>query len=164
VSHVIAGARGDIADPEATLRQVREWAKARQAEVLVADARAVFGRDHLESAVRHTERAKTEGRMGARSLDIETLLYLVGQRQVVDAIRVAGLRNGTRTIAVVLWTSEDVDGLLRALRWSRDDGVLEARGKSLEVLGVNELERETVGEAAAADLALEKVALLDVLK
>lgn len=143
---------------------MREWGRANDAEVLAADARAVIGRDHLESAICHAERARNEDRMASRSLDIETLLYLSGRRQVVDAIRVAGLRKGTREIALVLWNTQEMDGFLRALGWTRDDTVLKARGKSLELLGIHELEQETAGEAAAADLALERVALLDILK
>jgi KEOPS complex subunit Cgi121 len=164
MSHMIVGARGRIEDPESAVRRLQEWSRAHHAVVLAADARTVFGRDHLESAVRHAERAQASNRMGARTLAIETLLYVAGKRQVVDAIRVAGLRKGTRAIALVLWGVDDPDDLLSSLGWTRDDTVIEPAGKSLEVLGVTERERGTVTEAAVADLALEKVALLDVSK
>ena len=162
--HAILGARGSIQDPEAALGKIREWGQTHHAEVLAMDARSVFGRDHLESAVTHAERAQAQGAMGARTLAAETLLYASGQRQIVDAIRVAGLRKGTETVALIAWTADDPEDLLKSLGWVRDDRVLDARGKSLEMLGVNELERGTVPEEEAADLALEKVALLDVLR
>jgi KEOPS complex subunit Cgi121 len=164
VSHAILGARGVIRDPEESLKQVRLWAASHGTEILVADARAIFGRDHLESAVRHAERARSEGRMGARSLAVETLLYVSGQRQVIDAFRVAGLRKGTERVALVLWPAENPEELLSGLGWTRDDAVLEAPGKSLDVLGVTKTEKDTIGETAATDLALEKVALLDVTR
>jgi KEOPS complex subunit Cgi121 len=164
MNHVLLGARGAIQDPEPILRHVREWGQARGADVLVADARAVFGRDHLESAVRHAERARAEQTSSTRSIAMETLLYLSGQRQVADAIRAAGLRTGTDTIALVIWPGDGSQDLLAALGWAREDAVLESAGKSLDRLGVTEVEKGTVPETTVQDLALEKVALLDVAK
>lgn len=164
MTHVIVGARSVIMELDSTLERIQEWAQGHRSEVLAADARAVFGRDHLESAVRHAARARDTQTMSARTLPTETLLYLAGQRQIVEAIRVAGLREGTTSAAVVLWDIEGPEALLRELGWTRDDSVLEAMGKSLEVLGVNETDQGTVSEAAAADLALERVALLDLTK
>ena len=164
MSHQSLGARGTIEDAEPVVRALRDWAQARRAEVLAVDARVVFGRDHLESAIFHAERAKATNAMSAHSLSLETLLYLSGRRQVVDAIRVAGLRKGTRTIGLAVWNAERPEELLKALGWSRDDGVLESAGKSLELLGITEQEEGTVVEIRRADLALEKVALLDIEK
>jgi KEOPS complex subunit Cgi121 len=164
MKHALLGARCAIQDPEAILRQIREWGQARGAEVLAADAQAVFGRDHLESAVRHAERARAEQTSSTRSIAMETLLYLSGQRQVADAIRVAGLRQGTETIGLVVWPGEDSQELLAALGWARDDAVLESAGKSLDRLGVTEVEKGTIPETTVQDLALERVALLDVAK
>jgi len=164
VSHQILGTRGTIEDAEPVVRALRDWAQARGGEVLAVDARVVFGRDHLESAIFHAERAKATNAMSAHSLSLETLLYLSGRRQVVDAIRVAGLRKGTRTIGLVVWNAERPEDLLKALGWSRDDGVLEHAGKSLELLGITKKEEGTVVDTRRADLALEKVALLDLEK
>jgi KEOPS complex subunit Cgi121 len=164
MNHVLLGARGAIQDPEAILSQIRQWGQARRAEVLAADAQAVFGRDHLESAVRHAERARAEQTSSTRSIAMETLLYLSGQRQVADAIRVAGLRNGTDTIALVIWPGDRSQDLLTTLGWARDDAVLESAGKSLDRLGVTKVEKGTVPETTVQDLALERVALLDVAK
>ncbi len=51
MTYAVAGARGIIEDPEKTIEDVHKWASARGGDVLVADAKAVFGRDHLETAV-----------------------------------------------------------------------------------------------------------------
>src|SRR5207247_9558827 len=101
------------------------------------------------------ERAKATNAMSAPSLSLETLLYLSGRRQVVDAIRVAGLRKGTRTIGLVVRNAERPEDLLTALGWSRDDGVLEPAGKSLELLGITKQEEGTVVETRRADSARE---------
>src|SRR5437867_12316622 len=97
-------------------------------------------------------------------MSVATLLYLSVRRQRVDSIRDSCLRNGTSTIGLAVWNAERPEDLLKALGWSRDDGVLEPAGKSLELLGITKKEEGTVVETRRADLALEKVALLDIEK
>ncbi len=161
MNHEIAGARSRIEDPEAKLRRANAWASSRGVEVLLADARVVFGRDHLESAIAHAERAKAKGTMAARTLAMETLLYLTGQRQVSDAIRAGGIREGTETTAIVLFGSSSVEDLLREFGWTRDDRALEPTGKPLSSLGIGASEERTIPGDRRPDLALEKVALVD---
>jgi KEOPS complex subunit Cgi121 len=164
VSHAIAGARGHVADPEAVLRQAQAWASRHGSEVCLADARTVFGRDHLESAALHAERAKDSGTMATRSLSMETLLYVSGKRQVADAIRVAGLRLDSEAVGLVLFGPTDLDDFLREMAWSRDDSVMSAEEKSLEAFGISKAQATTVSYARRLDLVLEKVALVDLEK
>jgi len=160
----IAGAKGSRVDPEAVVRTAVEWASSRGAEVCLLDARSVFGRDHLQSAALHAIRAREARTMSSRSVAMETLLYAAGARQVQDAIRSVGLRQDTTAIGVVLFGPAKVDDLVHDMGWSRDDGVLDAEGKSLENLGISDREAQTVSDRQRADLVLEKVALLDVEK
>jgi KEOPS complex subunit Cgi121 len=160
----IAGAKGSKIDPEAVVRTAAEWASSRGAEVCLLDARSVFGRDHLQSAAFHAIRAREARTMSSRSVAMETLLYAAGARQVQDAIRSVGLRQDTTAIGVVLFGPAKVDEFIHDMGWSRDDGVLDAEGKSLEHLGISDREAETVSNRQGADLVLEKVALLDVEK
>ena len=102
--------------------------------------------------------------MVSHSLAMEALRYLAAKRQVADAIRVAGIRQGTRAVAVVLFASEAIDDLLKFTGWARDDSVLELGGKNLEVLGVTKDEASTIPIERQGDLVLEKVALLDALR
>ena len=164
MSHVLAGARGAVADRNAVLRDAQAWAQGEAVEVLLADASVVFGRDHLESAVLHAERARDARQMATRSVSMESLLYLAAQRQVADAIKLAGIKESTTTIALVVFGSAAVDDLILRLHWSRDDSVLSEQGKDLRVLGVRNAERGTVPEERITDLALERTALLDVQK
>lgn len=164
MSHVLAGARGAVEDPEAVLRTTQAWAESRSSDVLLAEAGVVFGRDHLESAALHAERARAAGRMATRSISMEALLYLSGRRQVADAIAAAGLRVGSTTIAVVVFGDARPDDLLTRLGWVRDDSVLAAEGKPLAGLGLARGEARTVPRGAEADLALERTALLDLEK
>ena len=164
MTYEIAGARPTVDDPEAILKTVRSWAERMGHEVLLADARVVFGRDHVESAVRHALRAQSAGTMAARTVAMEALRYLSGQRQVAEAIRVAGIRRGTSAVAVVVFGDAGMTDLLALLRWSRDDSVLNPEGKSLQAIGISQAESETLPPDRRADLAIERVALLDVEK
>jgi KEOPS complex subunit Cgi121 len=160
----VAGARAKVEEPEDVLERAGTWASRNGCEVLLVDARAVFGRGHVESAVLHARRARDRGTMRARSLPIETLLYLSARRQVADAIRVAGLRKGTRSVAIVLFGTVSIDDVVSELGWRRDDRVLAAAGKPVGLLGIGPLETGTVPDDRTADLVLERVALLDVTK
>lgn len=160
----LAGARVRLDEVEAILRRARDWATRHSADVLLADAGVVFGEAHLASAAIHATRAHAAGTAVARTLSMEALRYLSGQRQVADAIRVTGLRAGTRGIAIVVFGADSADGLLEEMGWRRDDRVLEARGKQLSALGITKAEEGSVPEERRPDLALERVALLDVTK
>lgn len=164
MTHDIEGARGSISDPEDVLQRAAAWAAELHVEVLVADARAVFGRDHLESAIRHAERAKEHGTMSTRSLPMEALLYLSGRRQVVEALAAAGIRRGTQTLAVVVFAESGAHEMVQAMGWTPDAEVLRAGTKDAEALGLTNAELSTIPSERWPDLALERVALLDVEK
>ncbi len=164
MSHVLAGARGGVRDRDAVLREAQSWAADHGVDVMLADASAVFGRDHLESAALHAERARDAHAMATRSLSMEALLYLAAQRQVADAIKMAGIKESTSAIAVAVFGGAAADDLIQRLDWARDDVVLDARGKDLSILGVRKAELETVPRDRITDLALERTALLDVEK
>lgn len=164
MTHQIAGARGRVGSRDDIVRAAQGWARAHRADVLLAEATAVFGRDHLESSALHAERAQASGTMSTKSIAMKALLYLAAERQVGDAIRSAGIHDGTETIAIIVFGDAPASELIRTLGWSQDDHVLEAEGKDLGVLGVSAPERSTVSASQAADLALERTALLDVVK
>ncbi len=163
MKYEVVGARGTVTDAQGIVAKAQAWAAERHAEVMLADARLAFGRDHLESAILHAVRARGTGTGVARDLGLETLRYLSGARQVTNAIRAAGLHDGTTSVAVVVFEGS-ADELLVHLGWKRDDTVLEARGKSLRDLGFGPSAERTVAADRAADLALEHTALLDIEK
>src|SRR5213592_5015350 len=133
----IAGARGFVANPEDVVRTAAKWGSSHGAEMCLLDARSVFGRDHLESAARHAIRARDSNTMSSRSLAMETLLYASGQRQVQDAIRVAGLRRETTMVGIVLFGDAKINELLEAMGWRRDDEVLNPASKALAAFGIS---------------------------
>ncbi len=160
----IRGAKARIEDPEESLRRVAAWSTERGVEVLVAEARAVFGRDHLVSAAHHAIRAQAQGSMTSRSLAMETLVYLSGRRQVADAIAVAGIRPGTEAVGIVVFGDTLASECITAMGWTADPRVLEAATKNPSRLGIHAEELATVPSDRRPDLALERVALLDLEK
>ncbi len=162
--HMLAGARGAVRDRDAVVREAQSWAADNGVDVLLADASVVFGRDHLESAALHAERARDAHAMATRSVSMEALLYLAAQRQVADAIKMAGIKESTSAVAVVVFGGAAADDLIRRLGWVRDDVVLDPRGKDLSILGVRNAALGTVPRDRITDLALERTALLDVEK
>ncbi len=163
MTYEIAGARGHVGDPQALVARAQAWAGAHRAEVLLANALQVFGKDHVESAVRHALRARSSGARVARDLGLETLRYLAGERQVSAAIRSAGLRAGDTAIALVVFEG-GADDLIAHLGWTRDDTVLGAAGKSVHRAGIGAAAEGTVDPGRSADLALERTALVDIEK
>ena len=147
-----------------TIRQAQDWGGPLGIDVLLADAAVVFGRAHVESAIQHALRAHDAGTMVAHSVSMESLRYLSAQRQVADAIRIAGIRAGTQELAVAVFGTGSTEELLKLFGWVRDDTVLEPREKSLMALGFTKQALSTVPPDRQNDLALEKVALLDVWK
>ncbi len=102
--------------------------------------------------------------MVAHSVSMESLRYLAVRRQVTDSIELAGIRPGTQEIAIVVFGIDSPEGILSSFGWLRDDAVLEAAGKSFKAFGISKAEAATVPVERRADLVLEKIALLDVLK
>src|SRR5207245_10994088 len=111
---------------------------------VLADATGVFGRAHVESAIRPALRAHDAGTMVAHSVSMEALRYLSAQRQVADAIRIAGIRAGTQELAVAVFGADSTEELLKLFGWVRDDTVLEPKQRSLTALGFREQAVSTV--------------------
>ena len=75
-----------------------------------------------------------------------------------------GIRDGTTQFAVVAFGSVDIATALDALALTRDDSVLEASRQKLRAFGVSKAEIDSVPEDRQADLVLERVAMVDLLK
>lgn len=95
---------------------------------------------------------------------METLLYASGERQISDALRKMGIRNGTKEIALVAFGGFNVDEFAAAAGLEWDDSVLEGDPSFLQEFGVSKKEMESVPSEKVEDLVLEKVAFVDLLK
>jgi KEOPS complex subunit Cgi121 len=131
-------------------------------EVLVARAEMVSGMDHLRSALYHAARAIKDGRNSSDSLAMETLLYASGERQLSAAIKKMSPDETSDRIVVARLRGTALEP---ASDWElvpekSGDQALE----SLTKFGISKREVETVRDAKAIDLVLERVALVDILK
>jgi len=151
------------------MRSLQRAAEARDLTAQALDAGAVCGRVHLESALLHARRAMERGDNLARTLLVEWVLCAAGVRQVDVAFRRAGIQPGSDAFAIMLIADGDtvpgeevVDGLLSELGLTRDDGVLECSEDALRNLGVGVEELAAVPRERWTELALERVAMLDL--
>ena len=163
------GARGpSVEHVDMWMRQLQRAAASLDLSAQAMDAGAVCGRVHLESALIHARRAFDRGDNLARTLWVEWVLCAAGVRQVDAAFQRVGITPGTREFAILLLAGdgeiaeEAGDTLLEKLGLERDDDVLACSEEALRRLGVGLAELETVPRDRWTDLALERVALLDL--
>lgn len=157
-----AGAWVGKGESNALLRRASEL----DAEVVLMDADKVCGTGHLESAVFHARRAFERGTNASNTLGMEVILYASGERQISKAKKKMGLHQDTERIALVVLGPDDleVDQALRELDLRRDDGLLDCTLEKGASFGIDAAELKAVGEEMLADLVLEKVAFVEILK
>ena len=151
------------------MRRLQRAAKDHDLTAQALDATSVCGRVHLESAHLHAVRAMGRGDNLARTLLIEWVLCAAGVRQVDVALRRVGVRTGTGSFAIMLVADDDavpeegqVAAVLEAAGLRRDDTVLECDEAALRTLGVGDAELAAVPRERWPELALERVALLEL--
>jgi len=149
------------------LHAIREIAESENLRIICMNAEKMAGYRHAESAVRHALRAERKGGMAARSLEMEVLLYVCGQRQTGIGMNF-GLTEGEMTAWVVLVPGSD-DGWKRLseimIFIQEEEGVPEERIPSLKDLyGITDDELGVVGRDRIDELVIERTALLEILK
>jgi KEOPS complex subunit Cgi121 len=148
------------------------WVKGKQDrhsgyDVQLMNADAVYGKDHLISAIEHAQRAFARGQNSATDLMVEIILYASAERQIKKAIEKVGLKENTERIAAILIGDVDEDkvtDLLASLHLERDDSVLDGSVEVLDLFGIGEKERLAISREKWGDLILERVAMLDLDK
>jgi tRNA threonylcarbamoyladenosine modification (KEOPS) complex Cgi121 subunit len=159
--------RGKVADVDALVASVAEAADRFGVFLQAVDEAWVYDAEHAESAWVHAERAIKEGRAGSKSLGGEFLRYVTATRQAGKAITAGGVKAaqeafvlvaaGAKAGAAVWW-------LLDRQGFSRDPAGVGPNEEALERLGVSEAERSMLPQDSWGDLALERVALVDLEK
>ncbi|WP_433628884.1 KEOPS complex subunit Cgi121 [Halomicrococcus sp. NG-SE-24] len=132
------------------------------------DARYVAGRDHLEAAVEHANRAFERGENVARDRSVEILLYAAGRRQINQALEMGVGEGEHRVVVVVDGEAGDEDAAATAVadcltpaETLGPDGV--DRDRVREFFAVTDAEMAAT-DADLSELVRERVALLDVEK
>ncbi len=159
-SVLILGARGEARSASDLMVLVQSL----PCDVLPLDADMVCGKAHLEAAVIHAKRAMEQGTNVSAAISMETMLFASGERQISKAKEKMGVKNGMRHFALVLFNCDDPADILRRLKMIKDDLVLIPSREKAIAFGIESNELETVPEWQAADLVLERVAFVEILK
>ncbi len=167
----IIGAKGKIQDIDGFLKKISKFVEKNDILIQIFDAELIFGKNHLISAYEHAKRAMDRKTNTTNSLEMETLLYSSGERQLKLAIPKMGVKKGSVSIALIFIGKsqrKNLDRLLskflEELSLKRDDSVLEGDENTLKKFGITENEMKTVTKAKYGNLILEKVAMVDVIK
>lgn len=95
-----------IPEPEETLEKIRSMYPAIHIQLLRADL--IAGREHILCAAKNAIAGYSSRHRKSKSLAVELLLYVSGQRQISKAITILGVRPDDKEIVLVaLGESED---------------------------------------------------------
>ncbi|ODR79056.1 KEOPS complex component [Haladaptatus sp. W1] len=128
------------------------------------DADYVAGREHLESAVEHANRAFERGENVARDRAVEILLYAAGRRQINQALEM-GVSEGERDVVVVVDGERETPASEAIADVLTPGSTLDTpdRESVFEFFSVSERELAAT-TADLTDIVCERVALLEVEK
>lgn len=130
----------------------------------------IVGTDHLRSAALHAQRAEKEGRMQAKTLEVEFVRYLAGERQISAAIQKMGLPDdpdGAPAAVVVALGPKRMDALqhfVHSLGLVQDPALLEPTLEKLKAFGVTTTMLEATTPERRLDIVLEMVAMVDLMR
>ncbi len=137
----------------------------RIAPLQVVRADRVVGPDHVRSAGMHAQRSFAEGRGHAKTLDVEFLRYLAGERQIKRALDKMGVPDGHPAGVVVTLGEKRLDALehfVHTLGLATDDTLVAASEEKLRAFGVTDLQLAATTPSQRIHLALEAVAEVDL--
>jgi tRNA threonylcarbamoyladenosine modification (KEOPS) complex Cgi121 subunit len=139
----------------------------RIAPLQVVRADRVVGPDHVRTAAFHSRRAEREGRSQAKTPELEFTRYLAGERQIRSALEKMGLRETEDSAVVVALGPKRRDALAHFvdnLGAVVDDALVEPTMEKLRAFGITEKQMGATTPARRLDLAMEAVALVDLMR
>ncbi|PKK85337.1 MAG: hypothetical protein CVT48_05825 [Thermoplasmata archaeon HGW-Thermoplasmata-1] len=177
MDYAFMGAKGSIVDAGAFVERVNRFALENRIAVQFMNARMVYGKEHLLSALVHAVRSLEQGRNSASSPALEMLLYACGEKQISAALGKMGVISGEVGLAACfasvpgmagcdghMPTESELVNFIEKLGLRRDDAVMKGTPEKLFALGISAQEAATVGVKRYVDLVLEKVAMTDILQ
>jgi KEOPS complex subunit Cgi121 len=171
----VLGTQGIIKDIESFVQQLNEFSFQEQLVIQAFDAKGIYGKDHVVSAVNHAKRAFQQGMNATNTLALEILLYAAGERQIQKAIKKMGIKKGKQGIVFLLTDSANhiknpnvddavIRRLLKTFHLTLDENVIKGDRGTLKRFGITDEELSTIPEEKYGDLILEKVAMVDIIK
>ncbi|MCQ2056288.1 MAG: hypothetical protein MJY64_02310 [archaeon] len=127
-------------------------------DVILINPTYVCGKNHLISAVEHAKRSLLNGTNRSNGIFTETAMYIAGEKQISKAIKkIKPEKKCGEYAAVIINIEGEVD--LTKINMIRDDSILNANKEKADTLGL-----DYSSKLPLEDLALESVAVFDVLK
>ncbi|WP_048189813.1 KEOPS complex subunit Cgi121 [Methanobacterium sp. SMA-27] len=128
--------------------------------IQLMDAEGIAGREHAIHATIHAINTFSRKENIANDLGIEICVRMSGQRQISQALKTLGIKNGDVTVCVIAVDCKaDVMDKLTDILDERDDKVLEPDEDKLKnMYHISDIEAETAG--SITKLLMEKTALL----
>ncbi len=166
----IRAALCSVDDKPAFLLMLKETARRFNTHIICFNADMLAGRRHAESAVMHAVRSFEAGDSISDTLEMEALLYAAGSRQCNVAI-LFGLHGGENHLWVCCSPPrKGVWGVLTPVLHVQDDKTWEGidpdkRKRLMKIFKITKEECNSLEDRdRIADLVIERVALLDVLR
>jgi KEOPS complex subunit Cgi121 len=149
------------------------------AAIQMMDAKRIAGKAHLLFAFLNAQKSFDQERAVSENIEMETLLYASGQRQITKAIEMLGVNPQTSDVAAIIFApneneiEEAEEKLEKLIHGVRDDRVLCVKRRNkvedlMKTFGVTELELKTMAESgtsveeALTWLIVERVSILAV--
>lgn len=151
MEHMIIGMRGN-----ASFEEIVSHFVSLGGEVVLMDPERILGRDHVEVALMHAERAMLHGTNRSKTLLTEIILYAAWERQVGKAVSIMRPKEGCDGYVALLLNIHDPQ--LDTIGMVRDDTLIDATKEKAEALGLDD------SFLSYEDQAVENVALVDLLK
>lgn len=152
----------DRGQAPAFMEQVVNPAVSSGAKILVMKSDMVFGLDHIRSSLFHAKMAMAGQRNSSDSLSMESLLYASGERQLSSAVKKMSVDQTTEEVVVARLSGGnlEVDDSWQILEETPQNISID----KLKRFGITQQELDTIGECDPADLVLERVAAVDIIK
>lgn len=141
-------------DPKELFKKVEDYREKRSLFIQLFDPRFVISKDHLMWAYNKAKKEISRGSNRADNIEIETLLWASGERQIKDAISKIGISKENEKAVIMI--DEDPSNFLEYMGWNRDDSVLEFSKEKLKNHGISDKEIESTDKPQ--DLIFEKMA------
>jgi tRNA threonylcarbamoyladenosine modification (KEOPS) complex Cgi121 subunit len=150
--------------PAELVRALRELARESETLVALLDATAVAGDRHLLSAWAHLGRSRGRGESRLRERGAEFALYVAGEDQLPRALARVGVADATEQFVIVAERPVEPKTLLERFGLEEDPSAYPRAvdERTLDRLGISEIERDAVPRSAWEGLVLERVALVDL--
>lgn len=171
-THIVGVSEVQIDDVNEVLRQIKGLMKEKDIILQLVNADRITNEEHLQVASYHAQKAFQQNTATSNSLEIETLLYATGQRQITKALARVGLTPQTKNVAAIIYAppnitnlSELIQEVVSILKGTQSDKVFALTPKKekdlMQLFEIIPVELQT---ASLHELIIERMAMLELAK